>query len=301
MIFSVLIFTNVTSCLGNSRLKDYDGDIVMLYPNPGGGFPPKACNLIYTPKTNNYLYVNKGNGYSDVSFSDDKEKILGLEWNYTIVEYDLKTNSSTIVFNDEIKGAIFYSDLKYVPKSDCISFNAYPNLYIYNPKTKEKNIVIKASGEYAWSKDGKKLFYGILGKPRKSTWSEEQKKYIISKPTESKIYCLDVESKISTLYIENGYGPQLSPDNNYIAFERDKKLIVREIKTGKEWSYKPKIKICNYKFSPDNKYLALIEEYPPKNIFDNINNEVKLISWDFKKNRKVTLVKGVFQSNFDWK
>jgi len=137
MTFTILILTNVTSCLGISRLKDYYGDIVMLCPNPEGGYYG-ACNLIYTPKTNNYLYINKGNGYRELSFSDDKEKILGLEGNYTIVEYDLKTNNSIIVFKGNEDKEASYDYIKYVPESNYISFNAYPYIYIIGKLKSEK-------------------------------------------------------------------------------------------------------------------------------------------------------------------
>lgn len=260
-------------------LADYNGEILMLYPEPGGGHH-EGCNLIYAPKNNSYLYINRGNGISDVSFSENKDKILGLDGNFLIVEYDLKSNSSIVVYQGDEKEA-FYDHVKYVPKSDYISFVAYPNLYIFNRKTKERKLVTRANGEYAWSKDGKMLFY--------------------SKTGENRIYCLNMESEKSTLYIDDGYDPQLSPSNDYIVYKKgDRRLAIREIKTGKEWFYKSPLEIYYYKFSPDDKQLAIMELTPKDRLF----NKTSLTGWDFRNNKKVALIKELPQgtySNFDWK
>lgn len=299
MIISFMLLSTLVNCK-SQFLSDYNGEILMMYPDPGGELYV-VCNLIYTPKNNKHLYINKRSGISDVSFSENKDKILGLDGNHLIVEYDIKSNSLVVVLKGDEKKEASYDYVKYVPKSDCISFIAYPNLYIYNRKTKEKKLVTQADGEYAWSKDGKMLFYGKRGEPRRSTWSEEQKKYISSEPTNSKIYCLDMEDKRTTLYIDGGYGPQLSPSNDYIVFKKGgERLVVREIGTGKEWLYKSPIEIYYYKFSPDDKQLAIMELTPKNMLF----NKISLTGWDFKKNQKVAIIKDLPEgtySNFDWK
>ncbi|HBE79162.1 MAG TPA: hypothetical protein DDW65_15520 [Firmicutes bacterium] len=281
MIISFMLLPTLASCIDKSQLlKDYNGEILMLYPDLRGGYH-EACNLIYTPKNNKYLYINEGNGISDVSFSEDKDKILGLDGDFLIVEYDLKSNSSIVVFKGDEEKEASYDYVKYVPKSDCISFVAYPNLYIFNRKTKERKLVTQADGEYAWSEDGKMLFY--------------------SKTGENKVYCLNMESKKFTLYIDNGYDPQLSPSNDYIVFKKDGgRLAIREIKTGKEWFYKSPLEIYYYKFSPDNKHLAIMELTPKDKSF----NKTSLTGWDFRNNQKVALIRELLDgaySNFDWK
>lgn len=278
---SLMLLSTLASCMDKSQLlKGYVGEILMLYPDPGGD-SYESCNLIYAPKEDIYRYINRGKGISNVSFSQDKGKILGLGGDFSIIEYDLKSNSSIVVYKGDEKKEASYDYVKYMPKSDCISFTAYPNLYIFNRKTKERILITQADGEYAWSKDGKLLFY--------------------SKTGENQVCCLNMESKKSTLYIDNGYDPQLSPSNDYIVFKKeDRRLVIREIQTGKEWFYKSPLEIYYYKFSPDDKQLAIMELTPKNTLF----NKTSLTGWDFKKNQKVAIIKelpdGAY-SNFDWK
>ena len=287
IISLLLLLFSVVSCQDNSKLfknlllfKNYDGEIILGNPNIGSnGFDDGI--LIYTPKTNNYLYVAKGEGYRDVCFSENKDKILGLNGDVSIIEYDLKTKTNIIVFkgNDE-EGSYF--NVKYVPKTDCISFISSDKLFILNRKTKEKEFITQAWGDYSWSKNGDKLFYSIGGK--------------------SGIYCFDTKSKKTTLVINEGFSPQLSSSNKYIAFEiqHGKVLIIKDIKTGKEWKYIPPIKTYYYKFSPDDKQLV-IHELMPKNLQ---YNDISLVGWSYKTNEEVRVIKGIFDGcigNFDWR
>jgi hypothetical protein len=162
IIYFLLFFIALTSC-HSELLTDYKGEIIMTYPNIGlkdlKDF--KDGILIYSPKTNNAIYVAKGEGFSEVSFSENKERILGLCDDHTVVEYDIKTKDIILVFKGDEEEASF-DHVKYVPKSDFISFIAYPNFYIFNRKTKVKTSVTQFNGEYSWSKDGTKLFYSMI-------------------------------------------------------------------------------------------------------------------------------------------
>jgi hypothetical protein len=139
--------------------------------------------------------------------------------------------------------------------------------------------VIQVDGDYAWSKkDGKKLYYS----------------------DNMVIYCMDMESK-KTEPIGKGFDPQLSANNNYMAFKtaRDE-LTVKEIKTGEEWKYKTTVGIDYYKFSPDAQQIAIIQGNTSwKYIYGQ-----QLLIWNFKTNEKVTLIEHIsngFGCNFDWK
>jgi hypothetical protein len=151
-------------------------------------------------------------------------------------------------------------------------------LCIINRITKEKRIVADFYGDYAWSKDGKKLYYS----------------------DETTVYCMDMESKKSKP-IGKGFDPQLSVNNNYIAFKTAREgLTIKEIKTGKEWKYKATVWIDFYKFSPDAQQIAIIQgNTSAKYIYGR-----QLLIWSFKTNKKVTLIEHIHQgseSNFDWK
>jgi hypothetical protein len=264
-------------------LADIKGQIVMCNPN----ISDNDCHegiLIYTPKNNHYLYLAKNISFSSLSFSENKEKILGVihnSHNCSIIEYNIKTKEIIPILNKSDKD-VDLDFVQYVPKSDSISFMAHPYFYVFNPKTKERKKIIKAFADYSWSKDGKKLFYS-------KDW---------------KTYCLDMESKKTSLYIK-GYQPQLSASNDYIAFQTisddlnfdTAKLVVKEVKTGKEWRFKISVGVCGYRFSPDDKYLAILERTPT-----NQYRDINLISWDFKNNKKIKLIEHIRDwSGIDWK
>ena len=281
IIGSLLLLFMLTGCYSEVS-NDYVGEIAMTYPNT----KLKSLNnyqkgiMIYLPSTKRFSHVAQSRGFSDLSFSENKKKIMGVSTNNTIFEYDIETNNMTLVYKGSNEDAS-YDYLKYVPKSDLISFCSYPNLCIYNQRTKEiKKILPHIWGEYSWTKDGKKLLYSISGR--------------------GTIYSLDIENNKSTLYSKEGFSPQLSRSNNYIAFmTKNGEIIVKEIKTSRKWSYKG-LELIYYKFSPDDKYLAIIEVVPSKTFMCGIN----LTVWDFRNNKKNTLIEDIYQgcqSNFDWK
>lgn len=256
--------------------KDYIGEIVMGNPNITDTDYSKGI-LIYTPKNKNYLYLAKGRSYRDVSFSENKDRILGISGECSIVEYNIKEKAANIIY-EGIKGEP-YSDVKYVPKSNDISFVSIDLcLYIYKRITKEMRFVTQVDGDYAWSKDGKKLYYS----------------------DNTTIYCMDMKSK-KTEAIGKGFNPQLSVDNNYLAFKTAREeLTVKEIDTGKEWKYKAAVWIDYYKFSPDTQQIAIIQGNTSWKYFYG----QELIVWNFKNNKKKILIKHIspgYGTNFDWK
>lgn len=276
LIISLLLLLPLNINCKALLVKNYKGDIVMGNPNICDTDYSKGV-LIYTPKNNNYLYIAKGEMYRDVSFSENKDQILGITGECSIVEYNIN-EKKTITITEGIKGEP-YSNVKYVPKSNNISFASVDlYLYIYNRTTKENRLVTQLDGDYAWSKNGKKLYYS----------------------DNMVIYRMDIESK-KTVSIDKGFDPQLSADNNYIVFKtaRDE-LTVREIKTDKEWKYKTTVGIDYYKFSPDAQQIAIIQANTSwKYIYGQ-----QLLVWNFKNNEKVTLIEHISQGfgcNFDWK
>jgi hypothetical protein len=276
------IFSILAGCTDYAQLlESYTGDIVMGYPCMNDERPNKGI-AIYTPKDNNFIYLARERNYSDVSFAENKEKVLGINGEYSIVEYEIKTNRTIPVFNGNAQDHVPYTNVKYIPKTDDISFMSYPNLYILNRKTGEKVFITETSGDYSWSKDGKKLYYSSV---------------------QGKIYCMDMKTKESEP-VYDGYEPQLSASNNYIAFETEKgirkrKITVKEIATGKEWKYKTGW-IDYYKFSPDDQHLAIIQQHTSwRYVYGK-----ELMGWDFKKNQKMKLIEHINDgsySNFDWK
>jgi hypothetical protein len=255
--------------------KDYIGEIVMGNPNIIDTDYSTGI-LIYPPKNNNYLYLAKGKNYADVSFSKSKDKILGIRGDWSIVEYNIKEKKTITIFEGTSDEAS-YTDVKYVPKTNDISFISV-GLYIVNRITKKKIFIVDFYGDYAWSKDGEKLYYS----------------------DDTTIYCMDMKSTTIEV-IGKGFNPQLSIDNDYMAFKTVRgELIVKEIKTGKKYKYKTTVKIDYYKFSPDAQQIAIIQgNTSPKYFYGQ-----ELIVWNFKNNKKETLIKHIspgYGTNFDWK
>jgi hypothetical protein len=275
LIISLLFFLPININCKAMPAKDYLGEIVMGNPNISDDDYTQGI-LIYTPKKDNYLYLAKGEMYTDVSFSESKDRILGLSDDHIIVEYKIEEKKTDTIFEGSSEEAS-YTNVKYIPKTNDISFLA-DKLYIINRITKEKRTVADFYGDYAWSKDGKKLYYS----------------------DETTVCCMDMESmKVES--IVKGFNPQLSADNNYIAFKTGRKeLIVKEFKTDKQWKYKTTVGIDYYKFSPDAQQIAIIQgNTSPKYIYGQ-----QLLIWNFKKNKKVTIIEHISQGfgcNFDWK
>ena len=283
-LFTIILLAGCK--IGLQSLADVKGQIVMCNPNISDNDHTKGI-LIYTPKNNRYLYLAKNIPFSFLSFSENKQKILGVTYNShnrSIIEYDIKTKEITHILNKS-DNDVDFSFVQYVPKSDSISFMAHPYFYVLNRKTKERKKIIKAFADYSWSRDGNKLFYS----------------------TNYKTYFLDMDSKKTSLYIKDikGYQPQLSTSNDYIAFQTisddlnfdTANLMVKEVKTGKEWRYKISVGVCGYRFSPDDKYLAILERTR-----NNQYRDINLVAWDFRNNKKVKLIEHIRDwSGFDWR
>jgi len=297
LIIPIIIFIIILVGCQSQKPKDLTGEILMENPNinfqgPNG---QRYGLIIYTPKNNNYQYLTANMSMRYPSFSENKEKILGMLKNGSIAECDIKTKKITIIFNKKINSEVrFYSikytpeinSIRYIPKTDCISFLLHPYLYIYNRKTQETESLVTTE-EYCWSNDGKTLFYSNDGK----------------------IYRYEMDTKRSILYIKNASGPILSENNEYfartkISYKRPIKYnpptIVRELKTGKEWHLTLPVEVLDYQFSPDNKYLMYSERTA-----NNFYRELNLMVWDFKNNKKFKLFGNISMYSafrgFDWK
>jgi hypothetical protein len=127
LIVSFLFLLPININCKSLLAKDYHGDIVMGNPNIRDNDYSVGI-LIYTPKNNNYLYLAKGKEYRDVSFSESKDRILGISGECSIVEYNIKEKKTITIF--EGTSGEPYSYVKYVPKTNNISF-ASIDLYLY--------------------------------------------------------------------------------------------------------------------------------------------------------------------------
>lgn len=235
--------------------------------------------------------------FTPYCLNQDKSKILLLkhmenpaENDFVIFEYDLKTKVLTgvVKYNKDIPNpTIYYTNIKYIPGKHQISYLWNGKLYIFDMDSKTESLIMKgddiADSNYGWSKDGNKLIY--------------------EKENNINILDLSKEKKISTTGM-TGFSPIYSKDEKYIAYLDDHSykdsLKVKDIKTGEEWTYSTDDMITSYVFSPDEKYLAIVEkDVGLIHIGARIDGHIKI--WDFKNSAFGTLVEYYKGDTIDWK
>lgn len=104
----------------------------------------------------------------------------------------------------------------------------------------------------------------------------------------------------SGIIIVNCDQPVYSPSNRYVAFNREGSLIVRDVKNSKEYKYNTHNTffgdIFNYRFSPDEKYVAF--DLSVVGLTSSRTSHVKV--WEFKTGRVIVL-KNDITTFCDWK
>lgn len=125
---------------------------------------------------------------------------------------------------------------------------------------------------------------------------------MFSKWGNNTVYQYDIETG-KTRELLKGYNSKYSNNNNLIAYLPDyqerpyKKLIIRDIHTGKKWEYKTNGSIMTYCFSPDDNYIAIVEK-DKKYILQPQYGPI--IIWDFKNDKKSTLINNYYGNVIDW-
>ena len=240
----------------------------------------------YLPEKNEFKSILKGNFNNELSFNADKTKILGYksinekEGDYTVIfEYDMVNDKiSSVMEYDRSLGTGGKECIKYVPNSNKISFIANDKLYIFDRDKGEKTAILnEVDDQYSWDTNGEKILYA---------------------DKDEKIYMYDMIKK-EKQFICEGIHPVLSNNNEYIAYmAKDHILVVREIKTKKEWRGIDLLRDQRFVFSPDDKYLALAkQEYSIAN-----NPYTIMYAVDYRKGKVTQLFKGDYSSyGFDWK
>jgi hypothetical protein len=233
--------------------------------------------------------------YTPYCLNQDKSKMLLLKHmenpaknDYVIFEYDLKTKVLTgiVKYNKDIPNStIYYTNIKYIPGKHQISYLWNGKLYVFDMDSKIESLIMKgddiADSNYGWSEDGNKLIY-----------EKENNINILDLSTHNKNFVTGIE----------GFSPIYSQSEKYIAYLDDfvHSMKVRDMKTGEEWTYSTDDMITSYVFSPDDKYLAIVEK--DVGIIKSgahFNGHVKV--WDFKNSAFGTLIKYYKGDTIDWK
>ena len=193
-----------------------------------------------------------------------------LIYSYDLLEcFDEKTGSD--VWTYEIPGNLLPSSLGFAyAGSSFVSAVVSDQLQLINMDTDERTIIREDAGlglRHDWSADGKTVYYSVF---------EAQS---------AKIYKYNVDS-CEEAYLFEGSSPSVSADGSRIAFSRNSALVVKDLVTGKEWTYHkfPRY-VKEYCISPDGKYVAIVTEQFPNFLADTV------LIWDFASNQTFALLK----------
>ena len=193
-----------------------------------------------------------------------------LIYSFNLLEcFDEKTGSD--VWTYEIPGNLWPSSLGFAyAGSSFVSAVVSDQLQLINMDTDERTIIREDAGlglRHDWSADGKTVYYSVF---------EAQS---------AKIYKYNVDS-CEEAYLFEGSSPSVSADGSRIAFSRNSALVVKDLVTGKEWTYHkfPRY-VKEYCISPDGKYVAIVTEQFPNFLADTV------LIWDFASNQTLALLK----------
>lgn len=193
-----------------------------------------------------------------------------LIYSFNLLEcFDEKTGSD--VWTYEIPGNLWPSSLGFAyAGSSFVSAVVSDQLQLINMDTDERTIIREDAGlglRHDWSADGKTVYYSVF---------EAQS---------AKIYKYNVDS-CEEAYLFEGSSPSVSADGSRIAFSRNSALVVKDLVTGKEWTYHkfPRY-VKEYCISPDGKYVAIVTEQFPNFLADTV------LIWDFASNQTFALLK----------
>lgn len=245
---------------------------------------------IFTPNTGNYNGVLKGILCDKPSYSEDKQRMLvvptasnpEVDSKATILEYRFKDMCITPLVKYNETGDNAYSNIKYVPTQNAISYNMRLKLYYFDLTSRTQTYLTDAVGGYTWAKDGKSFLFCYN--------------------RNDKIYQYNMESKeIKPLF--DGYSPEYSKSNDYIAYITRSGLAVKEVKTGKEWIYKTRAGIHCYRFSPDDRYVAIEQTHHSIISFLKYYDGYEMKVWEFKTGKVKTLIEHISSTyrDFDWR
>lgn len=283
LIFSVLL-TSFTILFFSKRIdkKELPGEILISW------LENEDNMIIYTPSLDKKeKFTLKISSYKTFYFSENKHKILSISKNsidgkINEIEYNRLNKETTEIQHLDLSNL---ENLKYVPKSNQLSYIKDNQLLIYDRGTNQTNKLLSindgsyldGNGIYSWNNDGTKVFYN---------------------DTYDTISVYDRTTGKSKKILD-GHEPILSPDDNYIFYEKpDGKRIIKDMTTGKEWIIETQFANVNAVFSPNSKYLLISKEY--RGIADI--RYYKIYVLDFRNKKSCILFSGKRTiPGVDWK
>lgn len=236
-------------------------------------------NVIYDIKTQEYTKIGNYYSFSKPQFNVDKKKILGIKDCSKIMEYDVERKSFKTLYNETTDRLI--NKAKYVPANNrVISMIIGNELYLLNLNNNEKELLLKVYHGFCWM-DENTIIYSKGGKLRMK----------------------NIQTNEETI-LTKGYFPEISNDKKKIAFltdritynRNDNNFAIYDIEKNEVIKEYYIHYILNYRFSPDDKYIAYIQ-LRGKNICFDKNS---LIILDYSNDNKIVFI-DQFSSIYDWK
>lgn len=231
------------------RAPDHGSKLILLDASTGEVTPTNAYGL-------------------QACFAGSSDKFL--IYSFDLLEcFDEKTGSD--VWTCEIPGNPSWLGFVYAGSS-FVSTVVSDQLQLINMDTDERTIIREDEGlgpMHDWSADGKTVYYSVFDFDVQS----------------EKIYKYNVDS-CEEAYLFDGESPSVSADGSRIVFIRNSALVVKDLITGKEWTYHkfPRY-VKEYCISPDGKYVAIVTEQFPNFLADTV------LIWDFASNQTFALLK----------
>jgi Periplasmic component of the Tol biopolymer transport system len=296
LLITLICFSIINKTTNNLNLKQLNGDL--LIENKLDKKNNTFGAVRYTTSNSDIKLVFNEEYYTPYCFSEDRSKMLLLKYiekptvnDYVIFEYDIKNKVLTGIIKFKEKepneySTAQFSNIRYIPGEHKISYLWYDELYVFDTDSKTETLFTKvdrmANSYYGWSKYGNKLIFSKDGNIN------------IFESSKNKIITTDMR----------GCSPIFSQGEKYIAYLDEDNfnhcLKVRDIVTGKELSYITKDIIVNYVFSPDDKYLAIVEKDTGLFKFGaHVAGHIKV--WDYKNSSFGTLMKYYEGDTIDWK
>lgn len=295
VIIFIVCFVFIVNRTNKLNLSQLNGDLLIEDIIDGKNYTFGAFS--YKTSSGDIRLIFNEDYFTPYCFNQDKSKILLVKYienpsfnDFVIYEYNIQTKRlSGIVKYKESKqnesSTVHFSNVKYIPEHHKISYIRFGQLYVHDIDTESDTLIteIDDCSNYSWSNDGNELIFS----------------------NNNEIQVLDISSanKLSATDFQ-GESPIYSKDEKYIAYLDGDNLKhclkVRDTVTGEEWSYTTKDIIVNYVFSPDNKYLAIVEKNTGLiNFGAHVSGHIKV--WDFKNSAFGTLIKHYESNTIDWK
>lgn len=275
LIVSLTLVFVIIKAMNSKAIPNLSGKIVMSNPdvskNSGNGL------LIYNLTTNSDTLIGKAKYKNVVGVQQDSYIVTNIRNDVFKVRFEKESEMTKLIEIDtgafDISTTSNQSKISYIVNNGLLVFDVVNHNWITIDLPFINDSSNRLTG-YDWSNDESTLLYSN-GKD---------------------IYSFEMDTK-QVVKLGSGEYPGFSPDNAFIFYSLDRNtLIVRELETGSEWSYKGNHLYPT--FSPDSRSIAF--QIQSKQFLSKGRD---LIVWDYKAGVEQTIIHDIAidsSSQFVW-